>query len=197
MSYTGAVPDTVRPADWRERAACRADRDAMHPDNNQAGIAHARQICAACPVPAQCLADAIRTGDNEWGIRAGLKPEQRRQAAKRLNTEQLDDLAAVAAVMRRLVVNPSGRTLRDIWDERSRVLPGGHLGWVTATASIMFEGRVYTPKQVAFVLDRGRPPVGIVRGTCGVDGCVHPRHLADNEERALSRRAAEAGQAEG
>jgi hypothetical protein len=83
-AYTGQVPDTKRPADWRERALCRKDPDAMFPDNNEIGIEQARRVCAPCPVRQQCLVDAIRTGDDQYGIRGGLKPCERRAVAKEL-----------------------------------------------------------------------------------------------------------------
>ena len=78
----------LEPAEgWLRYAACRTadvDPDEMFPDNSEAGIEHARQICAPCPVSRQCLADALRTGDNQHGIRGGLKPVERRLLAKEL-----------------------------------------------------------------------------------------------------------------
>jgi WhiB family redox-sensing transcriptional regulator len=91
--------------DWLKQAACRADGidpDEMFPDNNPAGITHARQICAPCPVREQCLADAMategtRTARNRYGIRAGLTGSQRRalyDAQRKRQTGQQTKAAA-------------------------------------------------------------------------------------------------------
>lgn len=87
-AYTGAVPSTERPIDWRDDAVCRVDPEAMFPDNNEQDIEQARRVCALCPVKRECLIDAIRTGDNEYGIRGGLKPGERRVIAKELRQRE-------------------------------------------------------------------------------------------------------------
>lgn len=84
MNYTGSVPDTRRRSpDWRDAALCRPDPDAMF-DTTEAGIETARRLCAGCPAKRPCLADAIRTGDVEYGIRGGLLPRERRAVVKEL-----------------------------------------------------------------------------------------------------------------
>ncbi|MGW4222947.1 WhiB family transcriptional regulator [Streptomyces bauhiniae] len=70
---------------WRDQAKCIGSRDAMFPDSDKKDIEAARQICARCPVSRECLRDAINTGDNQWGIRAGLTPEERRLVKKEIN----------------------------------------------------------------------------------------------------------------
>ena len=77
-AYSGQVPDTEPAGQWLKQAACFGREDEMFPDNNEAGIAKAKAICKPCPVRRECLADALRTGDNEHGIRGGLKPCERR-----------------------------------------------------------------------------------------------------------------------
>jgi WhiB family redox-sensing transcriptional regulator len=100
-------PDTLtRDNEWLVHAVCKADPDAMHPDNNEAGIAYAKKICGRCPVRAECLRDAFQTGDNDYGIRAGLRPRQRAAIAARLKPEQLRDWVAIAAAARQ-VLNPN------------------------------------------------------------------------------------------
>ena len=69
--------------DWPMRAACR-DRDAaifFHPDRER-GPAHARrerqakQVCAECPVRAQCRAHALSVGE-PYGVWGGLSESDR------------------------------------------------------------------------------------------------------------------------
>jgi WhiB family redox-sensing transcriptional regulator len=86
--YTGQVPDTKRPADWRSQAACLGKAAAMHPDNNEREIATAKAICARCPVRVECFWDAVRTGDNEHGVRAGLRANERRARIKALQRQR-------------------------------------------------------------------------------------------------------------
>lgn len=87
---------------WRTRAACRGYGDDMFPDNNPAAIAHARQICAPCPVREQCLADAMATegtasARNRYGIRAGLTGGQRRARYEALRKQQTGQQTKAAA----------------------------------------------------------------------------------------------------
>ncbi|MEV5957250.1 WhiB family transcriptional regulator [Streptomyces sp. NPDC051987] len=82
--YTGAAPATRQPADWRLRAACLGKWSAMHPENDEAEIEAAKRICGPCPVKVDCFFDAVHTGDMAHGIRAGLRPNERRAVAKEL-----------------------------------------------------------------------------------------------------------------
>jgi WhiB family redox-sensing transcriptional regulator len=79
------LPDWVDP-DWRERAGCRSqDPELFFPigDNWTQGeargrAAEAKAFCNnACPVKAECLADAVACRD-DWAIRGGLTPDERR-----------------------------------------------------------------------------------------------------------------------
>ncbi|MYS16583.1 WhiB family transcriptional regulator [Streptomyces sp. SID4982] len=70
---------------WRDNANCIGTGDAMFPDSDQKRIEWARNICAACPVTQACLRDAMNTGDNHWGVRGGLTPEERRSVKKEIN----------------------------------------------------------------------------------------------------------------
>ena len=169
--YSGAIPDTEPAGQWIKQAACIGRAEEMFPDNNEAGIAHAKMICGPCPVWQECLEDALRTGDNEHGIRGGLKPGERRAIAKR-----------------RLAAPRTERTLQTLWDERAQPHDDGHVTWKGAVP-VGYQGSYLTPHQIAFELDRGRPPVGTVRRTCDRDGCVLPAHIADQEERDQQRAA--------
>lgn len=78
-----ASPRNLEPAgQWLQQAACSGREDEMFPDNSEAGIANAKSICRPCTVRAECVLDALRTGDNEHGIRGGLKPCERRALAR-------------------------------------------------------------------------------------------------------------------
>lgn len=89
------APDTVAHADqWRSQAACLGQWSAMHPDNNEHEIAAAKAICARCPVAAECFWDAVRTGDNQYGIRAGLRANERRDLLKKVRRQQRKQAAA-------------------------------------------------------------------------------------------------------
>lgn len=178
---------------WQDQALCKADPDAMYPDNSKAGIRDAKALCGACPARLACLMDALRAGDNQWGIRGALKPEERQKVAKKLTRAQLDDPAAVENAVY-LVLHPhtATRTLADLWNDHAFVMAAGHMGWQGAgsNGSFSWKGQVYTPNQVAFLVDRGHAPDGQVRRICEIEGCVHPRHIADNTERAAAKTAA-------
>jgi len=79
-------------------------------------------------------------------------------------------------------------TLRDLWDQRTQLVDG-HMKWTSSTP-VSFRGHTTTPQRIGFQLDRGRQPVGIVRRTCLVKGCVLPAHLADQAERNALRKVA-------
>lgn len=67
--------------DWAPRAACRQDA----PDTlfvRGAEQNQAKQVCRACPVRTECLAEAL---DNqiEWGVWGGMTERERRALIKR------------------------------------------------------------------------------------------------------------------
>jgi hypothetical protein len=183
--YTGSVPDTEPAGQWSMRAACLGRWDEMHPDNDEREIANAKAICKPCPVARECFWDAVRTGDNQWGIRAGLRANERRATLKELEArgasqktaEAPETVAGLAADQPR-----PKRTFQSLWNQRAQPLPEGHVEW-TGSTPVALNGHYYTPTQIAFRVDRKRPPVGIVRRTCGVDWCVLPAHLMDQAER--------------
>lgn len=81
--------------DWRELAACRqVDPDCMYPTSNPLLIAAAKQVCARCPVVAQCLTAGIREQHGVWG---GLTEQERRRLPR-------------SATPHRQVTNQKGQT---------------------------------------------------------------------------------------
>lgn len=79
------LPHWVDP-DWRERAACRGqDSKLWFPEGNnwtggeaEGRAEEAKAFCRrACPVVAECLADAVASCD-DWAIRGATTPDERR-----------------------------------------------------------------------------------------------------------------------
>jgi hypothetical protein len=187
-NYQGSTPETKRKADWRDDAACRgSNNDAWFPQpGSLQGVRAAKDVCFACPVIFQCAQFALRTRQDD-GVWGGLSEGQRTNLIKKRRTadfENLDSVRRLVLNSLRQELNPIG-SLRDLWDEHTHDLPGGHIGWKGESSSFTFRGISYTPKQLAFLLDRGHKAVGIVRRVpeCPVVECVNPRHLADNHER--------------
>jgi hypothetical protein len=177
MSYTGSVPDTLtRTGDWTAQGACKDTRDLMFPDNSTAGIAKAKTVCSRCPVWRECLNDALTTGDNQWGIRGGLKPEERRALTRKIAAGEAVTLTPRKARKPRNEGQPRPKTLVEAVARRI-VHKDGHALW-KGTPAVQFEGRQYTSWQAAFVAGHGREPVGVVLRTCD-EQCVHYAHLTD------------------
>lgn len=69
--------------DWHSRAACSdSDPDLFFPDTGaREQITAAKQICAGCPVRAECLADVVAWEPPSYrnGIAGGLTAQERRQ----------------------------------------------------------------------------------------------------------------------
>lgn len=173
--YTGQTPETRRAPDWREYAACLGRGNEMFPDNSEHGIANAKRICTACRVRLACLDDALRAGDNHWGIRGGMKPEERRKLAKNLadRKNSLTELPRPAKPK-----EPRPTTLAEAIERRTAPTDDGHVLWCGAATHIQFEGKRYTGSQAAFLVGHGREPEGMVRRTCGTD-CFRSDHLTD------------------
>jgi hypothetical protein len=78
--------------------------------------------------------------------------------------------------------SPKPESLQEIFAASTRRLSGGHLTW-TGKAQTRFDGQIFTPKQVCFIVGRGRLPDGRLVAECGVIECVLPVHLSDAAER--------------
>lgn len=171
---------------WAKQAACRGvDPDVMHPGNDETEIQRAKQVCARCWVARACFWDAVATGDMEHGIRAGLRPNERRDVLKEINrrkTAPVEQAAEQTAAPAEAPRRKPYTDLRSLFDDNTKRILHGHLAW-TGPSKPSFKGRTYNPKQVAYIVDRGRTPVGRVLTTCSLSGCVLPAHIADDEER--------------
>lgn len=68
---------------WHLDAACaNVDPETFYPLDvapGSAGVAAAKQVCAGCPVRAECLADVLAAEDpaRRWGISGGTTPAER------------------------------------------------------------------------------------------------------------------------
>jgi hypothetical protein len=192
MNQPARYPQTLEPAGlWVKRAACIGHADEMFPDNNEQQIAGAKAICKPCPVQTECVLDALRTRDLDYGIRGGLRPSELRNLARQVAARQKAEREARGEPEPVVKKPRPKRTFQSLYDERTQPLPDGHVGWTGATP-ISLQGRYYTPTQIAFRIDRKRAPAGIVRRTCAVDGCVLPAHLMDQAERDAARERAAA-----
>lgn len=87
--------------DWRNQAACaNHDPELFFMDRHGTGrppssgersrVTAAKNICRRCPVAAECLAWAYRTGD-DWAVLGGTTPEERR-LIRRAGSSQPDPL---------------------------------------------------------------------------------------------------------
>lgn len=184
-AHTGQVPETRRPTDWRDTAACTT----THPELFFAGGAEeaAKAVCRDCDVINQCLRFALDNGIDH-GTFGGVTARDRRSLQRAISRSGLTP-KEISERVRRARQPHQERTLWTIFEGQTTRLWGGHLAW-TGGDQIHFQGRIYTPKQVAFILDRGRSPEGRVCIECGRDECVLPKHLTDQRERAEWRERA-------
>ncbi len=89
----GDLPAPPPPADtsWMPRGACRGeDTGLFFPAPGQGrgataavAVARAKQICAGCPVAAECLAYAVTT-DQRFGVWGGLTAHERRPGRRKV-----------------------------------------------------------------------------------------------------------------
>jgi hypothetical protein len=177
---------TILPNDWRTAAACRdEDPELFFPKGHegpwQLVIEEAKTVCRRCPAVDACLTFAL---DNniQHGIYGGLTDPERTSLKRSAKRHNLSDDTVTEKTAQARQPQPKPRTLRSLFDNNTKRIIHGHLAW-TGPAKPSFEGRSYNPKQVAFILDRGRNPVGRVLTTCSLSGCVLPAHVADDEER--------------
>ena len=82
----GIKPHDLIPAPWTVDAACAdADPDLFFGEHGRPAT-EAKQICAGCPVRAECLDFALE-GRERFGIWGGLTEKQRRVEARRRKQE--------------------------------------------------------------------------------------------------------------
>lgn len=194
-AYTGQVPEVEPATDWRAAGLCRRPAYKDQADKWFATAKEkldreaAEQACRRCPSLDACGLWAVLAGV-EYGTWGALHEEQRLTLRRQLTAEELADPAVVAAAIREFLATVTARTLRAIWDERTYLLPDGHLGWM-GKPSVDYGGRSYTKKQIGYYVDRGELARGSVKVMCEVGECVLPAHIADQVERHAAKVAAE------
>ncbi|MFC8515529.1 hypothetical protein [Streptomyces sp. NPDC057257] len=85
-------------------------------------------------------------------------------------------------------------SLEDVFRANTRQVDGGHLLWTgyvsgAGIACVCYRQERIAPARLAFTMHHDRPPVGRVRPSCGMDGCVEGAHLTDGPMRAANERA--------
>lgn len=81
---------------------------------------------------------------------------------------------------------PTGATsYEELFWRRAIPTDDGHLIWPNTTTAIRIahEGTKRSAYRIAFSLAHAREPVGHVMTGCGITGCVHPRHVEDQQIR--------------
>jgi Transcription factor WhiB len=82
-SQAAARPKRLRDVEaaqsWTRDAACaNVDPELFFPANSRQPATEAKQVCAACPVQAECLEYSL-VNEEEFGIWGGLTEKERRQ----------------------------------------------------------------------------------------------------------------------
>lgn len=175
-------------SDWKLSAACAArgvDADIFHAgERNPIAVEQARTVCDRCPVRTQCLVSAYREGD-DWSIRAGQTPRQRRAHLRKAG----NNIALAVAE----ALNDTALLLGHIYQQHVKPTGDGHLVWTDHRNFINVRGKPYTVHRLAWIANYGVDPVGWVKRSCEVGGCVAPSCLTDQRmrnEAAAARKAA-------
>lgn len=165
-------------SDWRTRAACLGQWNVMHPENDEREIAAAKQVCVGCPVARACFLDAVKTGDMQHGIRAGLRPGERRAVAKELKQRGNSNVQPFTPQPPKKPREPRPTSLAEALSRRTVDTGDGHVQ-LNGVGHVRFQGKSYTALQASFTVGHSREPEGIIRRTCGDPTCVRAEHLAD------------------
>ena len=191
------APDVLaRPDEWMARAACHqpgVDPDVMYPEaKDEKGAAAARKVCQPCPVAVECLMRTMQlegaTKHMRFGIVAGTGIGHRQALYEQVQSGRTTLRDGAERLVDRVLNQPT--TLADVFEARTgRPDTEGHVAWLLQKTTLSFQGCVYTPMQLAFLLGLGRPAKGTIRAGCGVTGCVAWPHLTDAVIRLEQRRA--------
>ncbi|MFE5630630.1 WhiB family transcriptional regulator [Streptomyces sp. NPDC056543] len=171
---------------WRALAACadpKVDPEVMFPENsNLRGARTARNICRGCPVALQCLltvmAEEGASKDSRFGVRAGTNRLQRQYLYDQVREGRITLREGAERLIARVLARP--RTLREMFEERVTPEADGHMAWRLQKMQTTYQGRTFSPMQLAFTVGHGRFPEGRVRAACGRTGCVAWQHLTDD-----------------
>lgn len=89
--------------------------------------------------------------------------------------------------------NPPAASLEDAWRAHAQPVGEGHVRWTGhlaegVTPKVCHLGRRYSARRVAFRMQYGREPAGLVLPTCDLPACVAPAHMGDRQTRERDRR---------
>jgi hypothetical protein len=122
----------------------------------------------------------LRDGDGDQSI-------ARETGVSTRQVRNIRDALRIARLPRGSLPSPS---LEALFYRRVAPTPDGHMLWPDNPSqhrAIRRAGRNYSVNQVAFRIGRGREPEGMVLTGCDVPRCVHPKHVEDENDRALYR----------
>jgi hypothetical protein len=174
----------MNPNNWRRKAACAGkDGDLFYAGEREPkAVQEARGICNTCLVRTACLTAAYVEGD-EWSIRAGTTPRQRNAYLRKA------DGKVAGAVVEAL--ETTAVLLRNLYRQHVEPAEGGHMVWTDDRQWINVRGTPYTVHRIAWVAFYGVDPIGHVKRSCGVEGCVAQGCLTDRWMRELAEKQAE------
>lgn len=170
-------------SNWAKDAACiGADPELFHAgERDHPATEAACTICNRCPVRTACLLAAYQEGD-EYALRGGLSPRQRRAHLRRAN----GNIARATAD----ALETTAVVLQQIYRRHARPAPGGHMVWTDHRHAVQVRGVPYTVARLAWVALHGTEPIGSVTRSCLVEGCVAKACLTDRwmRDRAAAAR---------
>lgn len=192
--YTGAVPDTRRPTNWRDDAACRKyDPELFFPDGSTGHwalqIEEAKAVCNfRCPVVERCLQWALESGQDS-GVWGGLSEDERRAMKRRGGRPALRGPERDPGLVFSRTASLAD-ACRELYDRYTNLVDGGYLVWISSKEGVRIQGRDRTYMQIGFQAGHGRWPDGKVSRHCAVDQCIAPECLTDNPMRYARKKAA-------
>lgn len=102
---------------WHRHAQCARPehRGVDFYSDNAGAIELALAVCAACPVRTQCLDEELgRAPAEQWGVRGGMRPEDRARLVRRRRRGRTQMVPALGAIRRTRALGAAGYTDADL-----------------------------------------------------------------------------------